>query len=116
MLLSEKELSGILDDHLSVANSTGHAWVSVKSIDAAAHAIAKKLAEGVVWSGPAEARRLHGPENREQMYLHYPHIDRPGHTECFTEGWPLEHGQRVTVTVTKEEGGGQEDTHRPNLD
>ena len=73
------------------------------NVPRAAHAIAEKLAEGVVWSGPAEARRLHGPENREQMYLHYPHIDRPGHTECFTEGWPLEHGQRVTVTVTKEE-------------
>ena len=49
MILSEEKISGILDDHLSVANSTGHAWVSVKSIDAAARAIAKKLAEGVVW-------------------------------------------------------------------
>ena len=98
MQLSEKEIEGCIWDHVR-PDGIGLA----DTVHKAAHAIAEKLAEGVAWTSERGHFRIqHLVEPDETCIdgdMDLEDIVMPGHIG--------EDGERVTVTVTKEEGDGQ---------
>ena len=101
MLLSEKEIAKILKKH------TCYEGPHVSSFDriGAARAIAEKLAEGVAWSDQFKAE----VEERPGYEFDYVVLRKDDSVVRSLMHKGIKDGQRVRVTVTKEEGDADTD-------